>query len=1222
MEAAGLMDSFPCLIVRGICDYADSHKNKKWQEYAAAAAAAYVKELLSVIAPTRDPVLAQVKSLKVAERRKLAVDSLAFPEMDSRRNNIKDPHATTCQWLLKHYDYAAWKDPQQYAQHRGFWWIKGKPGAGKSTLMSFLLAQIIERSSDPDNIILSFFFNARGNALEKSVAGMYRTLLYHLFNKLPALQEVFDDPPYAGRQLTWTVQLLQDLLSTLVTKLGSRRLTFLVDALDECEQEQVQEMVNHFETLGDRAMQSGTRVYVCFSSRHYPFVQIQFGRELVLESQGGHLRDLETFVRNSLAKAGTGVYIEEITTQILQKANGVFIWVSLVVEIVKKEFQNGRIFAVRKRLQELPPRLKDLFKHILTQDGDGSNDLLLCVQWLLFAQRSLRPDEFYFALVSGLDPDPRSIGLEATRYVGPADYDRFVLSSSKGLAQVTKANPRTVEFIHESVRDFFLKENGLQELWPGLSIHLKSQTHDRLKWCCFAYIAVNAYSALQLSSGQSRDQFAERISASLPFLGYATSCILPHANAAGFYVPQLAFLQRFNTGVWLQLENAYRGTRYRLPHSEVGSIFLIRAAEQNWAYLIRDELARRPPVDLRAGSDRYALVSAWENDNHEAFCALLRESPLAWRKRNRLEQAQLMYTDLYRMPLTLGDLDPLECMIEQGRADIAAHIIRTRSVSDDSMVGEALAEERRYLANLFLMKAEVDCSFASGTTMSPLYLAAFNGFEEVIDVILRSKGDNYVFDSDVGLVTEEGAGAMAGAISGGHAHIVKRLLRAHVHPNIVLNGTTPLISACYDSNEEIATILLSSGAQVDVRDKSGESPLSVASQNGLEDIVRVLLRQGVPVNTQDKFGNTPLLEAVMAASETIVTLLIAGGADVNCENADGIVPLVEASKLAEEGAAIAAILMEAGALVDYEDAQGKTPLTYAAEFGHAKLAEMFIQAKAFVDHQDKDGKTPLAYAAEYGHQEVTFILINARATVDCRDTHGETPFIYAITNEDIVIAEALIRAGANIDCPDKSGKTALINAAELDNLDVAAWLIKAGAFVNCQDERGKTPLICAVEQDSEPMTTILIEAGASVDCQDKDGKTALMYATGWLYEELLYLLIGAGASINHQDKHGETALMHAAAFNNGDLVEALIQTGASVDHQDNHGRTPLGRASSLNNTEVVEALIQAGASLDHRDKDGATPLQRAIMNGHKEVQNILSRAMEGFSVSNSHGRSP
>lgn len=52
MEAAGLMDNFPCLVIRGICDYADSHKNKHWQGYAAATASAYAKELLSVVPVT------------------------------------------------------------------------------------------------------------------------------------------------------------------------------------------------------------------------------------------------------------------------------------------------------------------------------------------------------------------------------------------------------------------------------------------------------------------------------------------------------------------------------------------------------------------------------------------------------------------------------------------------------------------------------------------------------------------------------------------------------------------------------------------------------------------------------------------------------------------------------------------------------------------------------------------------------------------------------------------------------------------------------------------------------------------------------------------------------------------------------------------------------------------------------------------------------------------
>jgi nucleoside phosphorylase len=47
-EAAGLMNNFPCLVIRGICDYSDSHKNDQWQRYAAATAAAYAKELLQI----------------------------------------------------------------------------------------------------------------------------------------------------------------------------------------------------------------------------------------------------------------------------------------------------------------------------------------------------------------------------------------------------------------------------------------------------------------------------------------------------------------------------------------------------------------------------------------------------------------------------------------------------------------------------------------------------------------------------------------------------------------------------------------------------------------------------------------------------------------------------------------------------------------------------------------------------------------------------------------------------------------------------------------------------------------------------------------------------------------------------------------------------------------------------------------------------------------------
>ncbi|KAM0247213.1 hypothetical protein ACHAQJ_009945 [Trichoderma viride] len=63
MEAAGLMNHFPCLVIRGICDYSDSHKNKEWQGYAAMTAAAYAKDLLYQIAPNRIEVEKKISDI-------------------------------------------------------------------------------------------------------------------------------------------------------------------------------------------------------------------------------------------------------------------------------------------------------------------------------------------------------------------------------------------------------------------------------------------------------------------------------------------------------------------------------------------------------------------------------------------------------------------------------------------------------------------------------------------------------------------------------------------------------------------------------------------------------------------------------------------------------------------------------------------------------------------------------------------------------------------------------------------------------------------------------------------------------------------------------------------------------------------------------------------------------------------------------------------------------
>jgi ankyrin repeat protein len=101
------------------------------------------------------------------------MEALAFDQMDTRLQTISTAHAKTCQWLFARGEYKTWRDPRALRVHNGFFWIKGKPGAGKSTLMKSALRYGEKAHED---VMISFFFNARGEELQRSLEGMYRSL--------------------------------------------------------------------------------------------------------------------------------------------------------------------------------------------------------------------------------------------------------------------------------------------------------------------------------------------------------------------------------------------------------------------------------------------------------------------------------------------------------------------------------------------------------------------------------------------------------------------------------------------------------------------------------------------------------------------------------------------------------------------------------------------------------------------------------------------------------------------------------------------------------------------------------------------------------------------------------------------------------------------------------------------------------------------------------------
>lgn len=246
-------------------------------------------------------------------------------------------------------------------------------------------------------------------------------------------------------------------------------------------------------------------------------------------------------------------------------------WVVLVVKILNKEYESGRIHELRARVAMLPGDLHGLFRDIMTKDQRNMDDLLHCIQWILFSRERLDPQVLYFALLfkeaeRGLNEVPPGAITEELR-------QRFILDTSKGLAEVVvdkSTQLSTVQFIHESVRDFFLKENGFSDLWPVVGQNPKGIGHEYLRKSCEAWIHVAwwfipSYASSKCPATNYGYFSSAMIISSLPLLRHAVHNVLYHANEAQRAgIDQTEYLTSFSRGRWIWLANYLRNENYRL----------------------------------------------------------------------------------------------------------------------------------------------------------------------------------------------------------------------------------------------------------------------------------------------------------------------------------------------------------------------------------------------------------------------------------------------------------------------------------------------------------------------------------------------------------------------------------------------------------------------------------------------------------------------------------
>ncbi|KAK2933588.1 Ankyrin repeat [Fusarium oxysporum f. sp. vasinfectum] len=378
-----------------------------------------------------------------------------------------------------------------------------------------------------DTLAISFFFHGRGHELQRTPVGLFRSLLHQLLKRVPgAVPDLINH--FEGKQTTegefgekwqWHLQPLQALLKSSLPRILKRFPVMLfIDALDECGEQPAVELIGHLKHLLSSLPPTDSRFGIFFSCRHYPILELDGGLTILLDTENN--TDITTYVQDRFS-TDPDHYIESL---ISGRAQGVFMWAHLVVERVlrMKRRKEPRV-EIEAAITQTPQNLDDLY-HGLIQGVENRSVTLKLMQWICFSTRPLTASELRWAMA--VDPNQTYKSLDECQgskdFINDDDIDTRVMVLSCGLAEIVPSNnARIVQFIHQSVKDFFV-ERGLMALDNSTKEAnlVVPVAHCRLSRTCIHYFRMAAHSHSQPFSQSDTFKF--------PFVRYAMKSLMSH----------------------------------------------------------------------------------------------------------------------------------------------------------------------------------------------------------------------------------------------------------------------------------------------------------------------------------------------------------------------------------------------------------------------------------------------------------------------------------------------------------------------------------------------------------------------------------------------------------------------------------------------------------------------------------------------------------------------
>ncbi|KAF7166132.1 hypothetical protein CNMCM5623_010009 [Aspergillus felis] len=821
MEAAGLMDNFPCLVIRGISDYADSHKTKRWQGYASLTAAAYTKELLGVIHTQQvveTPMITSAGESHMVPapfQRKLRsymdwvvrtepsinealLEGITSYDHEKVHQRVSRKRLVgTTQWFMDHPHFQAWFSGKEYP----CLWCSGKIGSGKSIIASAVIEEARLRSSKLNSPTI-FFYCDEQRAPEQGLlilSSFIKQLCVYLIRTSQPFPEKIKKilHRYFGREREVPdIEDLQDILSQLFYVVPNT--TYIVDGLDALNRTDAKHLLSCLRSLLCKSSQPLMGSQILFFSRDHLAGNMDIAMFMPgirrISTSENVIHDIRVYIEESIADkmvykrlTEDNTLLSEMKHILLKESSGMFLWVYLQIEILWDTCATDT--EIRSAIRAIPKDLEETYHRCVGRINFQDPRVLKALSWVRFAARPLHIEELREAVAFNL--------YDRSWDRGKISKGDFVISCCANLL-VLDPTDSCVRFAHSSVNQYLDNNRGISV--PGFPESPEQGDRDCGDFCV-TYLSFTDFS-LQLD--KRADDTIQTVVPDLPLL------------AAD--IPGSQFVR------WLFQGHGQQGRSISLPFRSIRTPFVPTRTQ----YRFLD----------------YAISNWAVQTKH------IKVGGVVWDK-------------FMRLALSFNESWSFHPWPTSGRSQLS-HL--------HALFGWAVRERHKPLLRLALGFEDYIQDICNlplvGEGVPALHLACKRGDEDIVRELLAV--------CDVNKIDIKGCTPLHYAAAKGHTEVTCMLLNTKGINVNALSSTlgTPLSLAARRGWGTVVSELIKHGAALESRNKDSQTPLILAAASGHTAIVEFLVQRGADIGAQDIGGRTAISWAIKNGHVVVVSLLL------------------------------------------------------------------------------------------------------------------------------------------------------------------------------------------------------------------------------------------------------------------------------------------------------------------------------------------------------------